>query len=101
MNPHRYLSRFSSMLATVTVAAITTGIAPLRAGESQILNSNFDDLAPIPAWSWENWSLAGSTVTYDATRNAAGGAVGSGSLRLTAPFATSADWQQAVFTLDI
>lgn len=90
------------MLATLTVAAITTGVAPLRAGESQILNSNFDDLAPSPAWSWENWSRAGSTVTYDGTLNAAGGAVGSGSLRISGPFdPANTGWQEAVFSLDI
>jgi hypothetical protein len=89
------------MLATLTVAAFTAAVAPLHAGEIQILNSSFDNLTPSPAWYWENWSLAGSTATYDSALDAGGGAVGSGSLRLSAPYAASANWQQAVFTLDI
>ena len=89
------------MLTFLMLASIGQGVVPVSAGEVQILNSNFDDLAPTPAWSWENWSRPGSTATYDATLNAAGGAEGSGSLRLSAPFdPLNGDWQEAVFTLD-
>jgi hypothetical protein len=67
-----------------------------------IINSNFDDLAPTPAWYWENWSRAGSTVTYDATLDAKGGAPDSGSLRFASPFdPANSGWQEAVFTLDV
>jgi hypothetical protein len=87
-------------LAAATV--FTSPAASVLAGEAQILNSNFDDLAPSPAWYWENWSRAGSTVIYDGTLNAAGGAVGSGSLRISGPFdPANTGWQEAVFTLDI
>ena len=101
MNNYRKFLRLRTAFAGLMLASFTSGVAPLQAGEITILNSNFDELAPSPAWSWENWSLAGSTVTYDGTLNAAGGAAGSGSLRLVAPYAAIGDWQQAVFTLDI
>jgi hypothetical protein len=102
MNILRSSLRWGKTLTGLVAAALfTVAGGAVRAGEVQILNSNFDNLAPSPAWSWESWSLAGSVVTYDATRNAAGGAVGSGSLRLVAPYANNANWQQAVFTLDI
>jgi len=96
-------SRLNLTLAGLLAAMLfTSAITRIQAGEVQILNSNFDDLAPSPAWAWENWSRPGSTVTYDAALNAAGGAAGSGSLRISGPFdPANTGWQEAVFTLDI
>jgi hypothetical protein len=101
MNSIRFRSRFNLFLAFLSVTALTAGVARLHAGELPILNHSFDNLTPSPAWYWENWSLAGSAVAYDDSLDAGGGAVGSGSLRLVAPYRNLADWQQAVFTLDI
>lgn len=102
MSTQRHSPRLNTALACLAAATIFTSAAGrVQAGEIPILNSNFDELAPSPSWSWENWSLGGSTATYDGTLDAGGGAVGSGSLRLVAPYAAIADWQQAVFTLDI
>src|SRR5262245_11853929 len=99
MSNHR--SRLPLVVGTL-LASLTVAAARLSAGEVLIRNSNFDDLAPSPAWSREASSLAGSTVTYDGAVNAAGGAVGSGALRLSVPFdAANSGWQEATFTLDV
>src|SRR5262245_43532871 len=99
---HPPLRRISSALASLMLVSFASGVANVQAGEVTIPNSNFDDVAPSPAWYWENWSRAGSTVTYDATLNAAGGAQGSGSLRLSGPFdPANSGWQESVFTLDV
>jgi hypothetical protein len=101
MSNTRYLHPLRSVFVGLALASFTSGLAPVQAGEVFINNSTFDNLNPSPAWYWENWSRPGSTVTYDSTRNAAGGAVGSGSLRLSAPFdPANTGWQEAVFTLD-
>lgn len=100
MHIPRFLFPFRPALAGVLLAGVATTLAPLSAGEVAFPNGTFDDLAPAPAWSWENWSLAGSEVSYDAKLDAGGGAAGSGSLRFSAPFVASPDWREAVFTLD-
>ena len=103
MTTRRQFLRFNLTLASLMAATLfTSAVTRMEAGEVPINNSNFDELAPSPAWSWENWSRAGSTVTYDATLNAAGGATGSGSLRLSGPFdPANTGWQEAVFSLDL
>lgn len=94
----KQLYKFAALAGLILAGA---GLAPLQAGETNLINNSaFDNLSPSPAWAWENWSLAGSTASYDGTRDAGGGAVGSGSLRLVAPYATLAGWQQAVYTID-
>ncbi|HXJ55327.1 MAG TPA: hypothetical protein VNU68_01565 [Verrucomicrobiae bacterium] len=93
---------FCPTLASLLLGSLTLSGVLVQAGEVPIINSNFDDLAPSPAWYWETWSRAGSTVTYDANINAAGGAAGSGSLRLQGPFdPANSGWQESVFTLDL
>ena len=93
-------TRLISALAGLVLAGFASSPASLQAGEVQIPNSNFDDSSI--GWYWESWSRAGSTVGYDATRNAAGGGTPSGSLRLMGNFdPANTGWQEAVFTLDI
>jgi hypothetical protein len=102
MTTRRQFLRLNTTLASLMAATFfTAAVHRVEAGEVPILNHNFDNLAPSPAWYWENWSLAGSTNWYDATLNGGGGAAGSGSLRLVAPYAAVAGWQQAIFTLVI
>lgn len=91
----------SAFTEALWVAALVAGLSPaIQAGEARLANSNFDEAAI--GWSWETWSQAGSSATYDATVNAAGGAQTSGSMKLLCNFANSpGTYQQAVFTLQL
>ncbi|MBI4323874.1 MAG: hypothetical protein HY674_01280, partial [Chloroflexi bacterium] len=100
MKRNGFQTQLISALAGLVLAGFASSPASLQAGEAQIPHSNFDDSSI--GWYWENWSRAGSTVGYDATRNAAGGGTPSGSLRLMGNFdPANTGWQEAVFTLNI
>lgn len=91
--------RTFAALTGLILAGFSLGVASVQAGETNIVdNSTFNGSS---AWTWENWSLAGTTVTYDGTQDAGGGGVGSGSLKINAPFLNDqVNFQQAVATID-
>jgi len=83
------------------MAVSALSLTSTLAGESLPDNASFD--AGAPGWSWENWSAAGSTVSFDGTENSSirGGAANSGSLKLQNAFTAAEGYQQAVFTLPL
>ena len=62
------------------------------------LDNGFPD-SPPAGWSWESWSAAGSSVTWDADDYY--GRATSGSARLDNAFQNVAGYQQAVYTLQL
>jgi hypothetical protein len=79
------------------IACFLAGAYAVRAGEVAV--SNFDNADEAAVWSWESWSDT-AEVAFDETQDAGGGAVGSGSLRVSNLFTKGAnEYSQAVISM--
>jgi len=85
-----------NQLGLAIIAGIALTSLSLNAG--QVVVSTFDTDTDATAWAWESWSNP-ATTEFDPTRNAGGGAPGSGSLRVINNFPNSpGGYSQAVIT---
>ncbi len=94
--PHPRRALRGALLAT-----LASGFIAAQAADVPGPNAAFD--ADASGWYWENWSAPGSAASWDAAQNSAtaGGAAGSGSLKLANNFVAGPDYQQAVYTLPL
>ena len=76
------------LLGLSLIAGLLAGAGVGKAGE--VVVSNFDNADEAAFWTWESWSDP-AEVTFDDTRNAGGGAAGSGSLRVSNNFTRGAN----------
>ncbi|MGZ8900837.1 MAG: hypothetical protein ACXW3Z_12135, partial [Limisphaerales bacterium] len=97
MKRKNFSSPLRTSLGGLLLAALGLSLNS-QAADVLFTNSGFDTAAP--GWSWEDWSAPGSSVAFDGAQNSvvAGGAAGSGSLKLVNNFTAIAGYQQAVFT---
>jgi hypothetical protein len=78
------------------LAGLVLGTTTTLAG--QVVVSNFDDPIDDSLWLWENWSSE-TLVDFDATLDAGGSVVGSGSMRVTNNFPNNpGGYSQCVIT---